>query len=123
MYQLTNLLEEVNCDTLEYAYLTEREFHDAECFKLWIPKVMSPMPFGSATGWSEGIGNIYENDGGCKVSVGSTIPFQNYVIVYRHLDKDFSMRAEPDQKLPVGQQFIITCMNHDPRDKKIIQIM
>lgn len=124
MYQLTNLLEEINCDIMEYAYLTIDTLHYADSFKLHIPKIMAPEPFAGPNNWIKGLSpGIFKNDAACKVTPSSTIGFQNYVVIYRHLDKDFSMRARPDQHLNMGQQFIVTFMNHDPRDCKIIQIM
>lgn len=123
MYQATSKLDEVNFDILEYAYLTVRTHHTSNSFDLWIPKFMAPQPFGSKSTWVGTIKNLLENDGACKVSLGSTIKLQNFVNVARHTDTDFSMRADIYGYLHVGQQFLITAVNHDPRDIKILKVM
>ncbi len=123
MYQLTNLLEEINCDILEYAYLTEDSFHGSNSFKLWVPKIMAPMPFGCPKSWNGVIGKIFLNDSACKINHSSSINFQNHISVARHQDKDFEARADDTGKLHMGQQFIVSFMNHNPKDCRIIEIM
>ena len=123
MYQATNILDELNFDIMEYAYLTTKTHHSAGSFDLYIPKLMAPLAYGNKNSWSSKFTSPLKNASGCKVSPNTSITLQNYVNISRHLDTDFSSRADINGYLYPGQKFIVTLMNHDPRDIKILKIM
>lgn len=123
MYQATNILDEINFDILEYAYLTTRTPHSAQSFDLWIPKLVAPLPFGDKKSWNESIVSPFQNSNECKVTPAKSLTLQNYITVERHVDTDFESRADIEKKLSVGQGFVVTLMNHDPRDMQILKIL
>lgn len=125
MYEILNSLDEINLDLWEYAYLTKDTNHASQRFQVYVPKLMSGIPFGDPKGSNTGIStkNNLSNASACKPSMSTTLAVQNFITSERHLDRDFKERKNIKDDLVKGQQFILSFMNHNPQLHRISEIL
>jgi hypothetical protein len=117
-------LEEYDVNMFEYGHLTTKTPHNAHSFKLYIPKIMATFGMGSPKSNNKTFNNkIFLNDNACKPVTAKSVTVQNYITVERHLDRDFSMRADSAGYLHSGQKFIVHMMDKNIRDHHISHIM
>lgn len=120
MLDLSQNLEEISLEGVEYAHLAERQFHFHHEFKVHIPKIMPDIPFGTATSWTEGVdGSIFMNAQACGIKVNTTITCQNFLTRPRYprlIDSYFKHRADIELKLNPGTVFIANPLNSNYSD-------
>lgn len=117
-------LEELTLENLEYAYLTETVPYSSGTFRVYIPKVMPGISYGTNKQWLEAVNpGLFVNSDKCKITSSKTVTCQNYLTVPRYTTSDFSHRADRSNRIHPSAKFVADVMNGNIKDMRLREVL
>ena len=123
MHEILDSFEEINLDVFEYCTLTQDTKHYAETFPMYVPKLMAGITYAPKASWTEPVSNCYVNSDNCKIAFSRNVQVQNYLTIGRFFESDFKYRADINDIVKRGTQFMLQSMYGDPKSIKLVRVV